>query len=231
VAKRFASLEALAGAKEEDISAASLGEGTAYRTLGDKAAAQLAEALAKASPEEMYGKDSGSLRLFLENLRLPGFGGKKAEAVARRFGDIDSLRAADAATLAMTEMGASQVKRTLGGVAAKSIRAYLDDPDNRALLNRLADAGVATSEAATAGGGAATNKVFVLTGTLPGMGRAEAKRLIEAAGGLVAGSVSRKVDYVVAGAEAGSKLDKARERGIAVIDGERLLALCAPQGD
>jgi DNA ligase (NAD+) len=76
-------------------------------------------------------------------------------------------------------------------------------------------------------GGAAAGKVFVLTGTLPTMGRAEAKRLIENAGGLVAGSVSRKVDYLVAGAEAGSKLERARELGVEVIDEAGMRAMCS----
>ncbi len=229
LAKRFGSLDALARAGEEEIASASLGEGTAYRTLGDKAAALLMEALANTPPEEMYGRTPGDLLMFLESLRLPGFGKKKAEAVARHFGDIDALRAADASAIAMTEMGASQVKRTLGSVAARSLRAYLDDPDNQALLGRLASAGVMTTEAAASAAGGAAGKVFVLTGTLPGMGRTEAKRLIESAGGLVAGSVSRKVDYVVAGAEAGGKLAKATELGITIIDEEKLSALCGKE--
>ncbi|MDR1745203.1 MAG: NAD-dependent DNA ligase LigA, partial [Planctomycetota bacterium] len=133
LAKRFKSMEALIDAKEEDISGASMGESTSYRTLGEKTAAKLHAALRAIDPKEAYGRDAGGLAMFLEGLRLPGFGGKKAEAVARHFGDIDALLAASESDLAMAEMGASQVKRTLGTVAAKSLRQYLDDPDNRAL--------------------------------------------------------------------------------------------------
>lgn len=229
LAKRFGSMTALAAAGEEEISGASMGESTSYRTLGDKAAAQLANALEKIDPKEVYGKDPGSLLMFLESLRLPGFGKKRAEAVAKFFGNAEALLAADAASIAMVEMGASQVKRTLGSVAATSLRAYLDNPDNTAMLDRLAQAGVSMEETSVTSGGAASGKVFVLTGTLPNMGRAEAKRLIEAAGGLVSGSVSRKVDYLVAGEEAGSKLDKARELGVEVIDEARMRELCMPR--
>ncbi len=230
LARQFGSLHALAAATEKDIAAASLGGGTAYRTLGDKSAKQLRAALDAAketgSPAP-FGADEKALCMYIESLRLPGFGEKKAQAVARHFGNINALLSADAAAIALAEMGASQVKRTLGPVAAKSLRAYLDDPENQALLARLEEAGVATGDTAgnAAGGGAAAGKVFVLTGTLPTMGRAEAKRRIEAAGGLVAGSVSGKVQYLVAGAEAGSKLAKAEELGIRVIDESQLLAL------
>lgn len=226
LAKRFKTLQTLKDTPESDISSASMGESTSYRTLGDKAAGQLIAALA-ALPEgeKAYGSDEKALAMFLENLRLPGLGKKKCEAVARYFGSVDKLLASSASDIAMAEMGASQVKRTLGPVAARSIRAYLDNPDSQQLLARLADAGVVVDDTSAAGG-SVQGKVFVLTGTLPHLGRAEAKRLIEAAGGLVAGSVSRKVDYLVAGEEAGSKLTKAQELGVEVIDEAQMLLLC-----
>ncbi len=224
LAREFGSMPALIAADEAAIAAAALGESTAYRTLGAKAAKQLRAALDGAGAQAAFGADEKALALFLENLRLPGFGAKKAQAVAARFGTAGALLAAGENDLALTEMGASQVKRTLGPVAARSLREYLDNPDNRELLSRLSAAGVAMGSAAAAAGSAA-GKTFVLTGTLPNMGRAEAKRRIEAAGGLVAGGVSQKVDYLVAGAEAGSKLAKAEELGIAVIDEAALLSL------
>ena len=227
LARRFKTLEQLRHIPEEEISAASMGESTAYRTLGDKSAAALATALINLAPEERaYGRDPESLAMFLEGLRLPQFGKKKCEAVAKFFGDIDSLLKADKSRLAMAEMGASQVKRTLGPVAAKSLRAFLNDPANARVLDRLSTAGVRMDDNISDEGGAAAGKVFVLTGTLPTLGRTEAKRIIETAGGLVAGSVSRKVDYVVAGTDAGSKLDKAGELGVEIIDEKRMLELC-----
>ena len=226
LAKRFRTIDALKSLTESEISSASMGESTSYRTLGDKSARQLAAALDNIPKgEKAYGSDEKALAMFLESLRLPGFGKKKCEAVARYFGSIDKLLAANTGEIAMAEMGASQVKRTLGPVAARSLRAFLDNPDNQNLLTRLADAGVVMDDT-SATGGSVQGKVFVLTGTLPNLGRAEAKRRIEAAGGLVAGSVSRKVDYLVAGEEAGSKLAKAQELGVEVIDEARMLELC-----
>lgn len=227
LARRFKSLDAIVATGEEEISSASMGESTSYRTLGDKASSILFSALHGLPPGSAYGKDESALTMFLESLRLPQFGKKKCEAVARYFGTADRLLAASVAEIAMTEMGASQVKRTLGPVAAKSLRAFLDDDDNMRILRRLEEAGVSTNETTVGGGsGGASGKVFVLTGTLPNMGRPEAKRLIESAGGLLAGSVSRKVDYLVAGSDAGSKLAKAEELGVEVIDEAKMLELC-----
>ncbi len=226
LARRFKSLERLRAATEEEIAAIPMGESTAYRTLGDKSAALLAGALAKLGPaDRAFGQDAGALALFLESLRLPQFGKKKCEAVAKYFGTIDNLLKASQAELAMAEMGASQVKRTLGPVAAKSLKAFLADPVNAGVLERLAEAGVILDDNAQAGVSPVAGKVFVLTGTLPNLGRAEAKRRIEAAGGLVAGGVSQKVDYLVAGADPGSKLAKATELGIAIIDEAGMLSL------
>ncbi|MCD8350382.1 MAG: NAD-dependent DNA ligase LigA [Planctomycetaceae bacterium] len=226
LARRFGGMDALTAATEEEISAASMGESTSYRTLGDKTAAQLAAALAGVPPDSVYGTDTKALALFLANLRIPGFGQKRVDAVAKHFGTAERLLGATQTDLAMVEMGASQVKRTLGPVAAKSLRAYLDDPDTQTLLTRLREAGVVMEASNTAGNAEASGKTFVLTGTLPTMGRADAKRIIEDEGGIVAGSVSRKVDYVVAGAEAGSKLAKAEELGVEIIDENRMKELC-----
>ena len=230
LARRFKNLDALRAATEEEISSASMGESTAYRTLGDKSAAILHGALAGLSPEERaYGRDEKSLAMFIEGLRLPQFGKKRCQAVAKHFGSVDRLLAASASELAMVEMGASQVKRTLGPVAAHSLRAFFDDADGAALLDRLVQAGVSTDDAVASGASAAAGKVFVLTGTLPNMGRAEAKRIIEKAGGLIAGSVSRKADYLVAGSDAGGKLAKANELGVTILDEAGMLALCGAE--
>jgi DNA ligase (NAD+) len=98
-----------------------------------------------------------------------------------------------------------------------AIREFFDEPKNVALVKRLKEAGLQFTGEKRERGTALTGKTFVLTGTLPKYSRDEAKKMIEDAGGKVVGSVSKKTDYVVAGAEAGSKLDKAKELGVAVI--------------
>jgi DNA ligase (NAD+) len=121
----------------------------------------------------------------------------------------------------------------VGPVVAQSIRTFFDQPHNREVVEQLRAAGVQWPE----GEGAQNTpqpllgKTFVLTGTLPTLGREDAKALLEAAGAKVAGSVSKKTDYLVAGAEAGSKLDKAQALGVAVIDEAAMLALLNPPGD
>ncbi len=229
LARAFKTLDNLMQATESEISAISMGESTSYRTLGNRAAKALRQRLLTAE-EKPYGKDAHALGMYLTSLALPNFGAKKVEAVARAYNTIDDLLAAGEDELALVEMGSSQVKRTLGPVAAASLRDYLDDPAYRDMLERLKKAGVSVSDTSAGGdgdggGSAAANKVFVITGTLPTLGRAEAKRIIEKAGGLVAGTVSRKVDYLVAGENPGSKLDKAREMGVSIIDEATMLAL------
>jgi DNA ligase (NAD+) len=110
----------------------------------------------------------------------------------------------------------------IGPVVAASIRGFADEPHNRALIDKLAAAGVNMESRQTApetvAPGALTGKTFVLTGTLPSLSREEATKLIEELGGKVSGSVSKKTSYVVAGQEAGSKLQKAEDLGIPVLD-------------
>ena len=117
----------------------------------------------------------------------------------------------------------------IGPVVADSIRAFADEPHNRALIDKLAAAGVNLSslqpELGSGGPGPLTGKTFVLTGTLPSMTRDEATAEIERLGGKVSSSVSRKTSYVLAGEEAGSKLDKARTLGVPVLTEEEFRAL------
>jgi DNA ligase (NAD+) len=116
----------------------------------------------------------------------------------------------------------------VGPVVAHSIRTFFDQPHNREVVEQLRAVGVGWPEhdgAALAAPRPLDGKTFVLTGTLPTLGREEAKALLEAAGAKVAGSVSRKTSYVVAGADAGSKLDKARELGLPILDEDQMRAL------
>jgi DNA ligase (NAD+) len=114
-------------------------------------------------------------------------------------------------------------------VVAESIHTFFAQPHNREVVEQLRAVGIHWPEGPPAPAALLplAGKTFVLTGTLPTLGRDEAKDLLEAAGAKVSGSVSRKTHYVVAGEEAGSKLDKARELGVPVIDEARMRALLA----
>ena len=105
----------------------------------------------------------------------------------------------------------------IGPRVSAAIREFFDEPKNVALVKRLEAAGLSFTGQKKERGTTLAGKTFVLTGTLPRYSRDEARKLVEDAGGKVVGSVSKKTDYVVAGDEAGSKLDKAKELGVAVI--------------
>jgi DNA ligase (NAD+) len=143
-------------------------------------------------------------------------GEKAAATLARHFRTIDRLLDASIDEL--------QAAPEVGPVLAQSIRAFADEPRNRALIDKLKAAGVNTAttlpEPAQAEAAPLAGKTFVLTGTLEGMTREEAAAALEHLGAKVAGSVSRKTSYVVAGSDAGSKLEKARQLGVEVLDEE-----------
>ena len=145
-------------------------------------------------------------------------GERTAEFLAQHFGSFDDL--ITAATLP-DEAGAIEKLEEVEEVGpriAASIREFFVEPKNRELVERLRKAGLQFKGRKKERGTRLAGKTFVLTGTLEKYSRDEAKKLIEDAGGKVVGSVSKKTDYVVAGAEAGSKLDKARELGVNVIN-------------
>lgn len=164
-------------------------------------------------------RDAGLARL-LYGLGIRHVGERTAQVLAGHFGSIDRLSAASVEEL-------SQVHE-IGAVVAASVYDWFQQPRNRKLIERLKAAGV-KMEAALPGGEQIARvfdgKQFVLTGTLPTLKRDDAKAWIEARGGRVTSSVTKKTDYVVAGEEAGSKLEKARELGIPVIDEAALLEL------
>jgi len=142
-----------------------------------------------------------------------------AKELARHFGNLDALLQADEEHLLEVD--------DIGPVVARSITDFLSDPINRELIEQLRAAGIhwPETERAIAAPKPLQGKTFVLTGTLPNLTRDEAAERIEAAGGKVAGSVSKKTNYVVAGEAAGSKLAKAEELGIAILDETELLRL------
>jgi DNA ligase (NAD+) len=162
---------------------------------------------------------------FIYALGIRNVGESTAKALAQHFGNLDALLHA-----ASFEGGLQLLEvADVGPVVARSIAEFLTDPQNAALVAQLRTH-LQWKEGAHVmkPGGALAGKTFVLTGTLPTLSRDEAAALIEAAGGKVSGSVSKKTAYVVAGDDAGSKLAKAQELGIAILDEGDLLALLKP---
>jgi DNA ligase (NAD+) len=162
---------------------------------------------------------STALGRFIYALGIRHVGEATAKELASHFGNLDALlQASEEQLLEVAD---------IGPVVARSIRAFLSDPLNLELIEQLRAAGVTWPENTPAADKprALQGKTFVLTGTLPTLTRDEAAEMIEAAGGKVAGSVSKKTGYVVAGEEAGSKLAKARELGIAILDEDGLRTL------
>jgi DNA ligase (NAD+) len=164
-----------------------------------------------------------TLARFLYALGIRQVGEVTAKDLAKHFGALDRIMDASVEQLLAVN--------DVGPVVALSIRTFFEQPHNREVVVALRDAGITWDEhdgAAVAPAGAFAGRTFVLTGTLPTLSRDEARALIEAAGGKVAGSVSKKTHYVVAGDEAGSKLDRARELGVEVLDEAALRALLGP---
>ena len=196
---------------------------TALDRMGEKSAANLLAGL-HASKQTTLGR-------FLYALGIRHVGETTAKDLARHFGSLDRLM--DASEAQLLEV------RDVGPVVAQSVRGFFNQPHHREIVEQLRAAGIAwpetdgvtasTAVEVTAGDSPVAGKTFVLTGTLLTLSRDEAKELIEAAGGKVSGSVSKKTHHVVAGAEAGSKLDKARELGVSVIDEDGLKALLQDQ--
>jgi DNA ligase (NAD+) len=181
--------------------------------MAEKSANNLLEALEKSKQT--------TLPRFLFGLGIRHVGESTAKELARHFGKLDAIM--DATEAQLLEVS------DVGPIVAQSIRTFFDQSHNREVVEQLRACGVRWEEGEPAARAPQplSGKTFVITGTLPTLGRDEAKDKVEAAGGKVAGSVSKKTDYVVAGTEAGSKLVKAQELGVTVIDEAALLALLA----
>ena len=153
-----------------------------------------------------------TLPRFLFGLGIRHVGEATAKELARHFGNLDAIM--DASEEALLQVN------DVGPIVAKSLRLFFDQAHNREVVEQLRACGVTWAEGppAPVAPQPLSGKTFVITGTLPSLGREEAKALIEAAGGKVAGSVNKKTTFVVAGAEAGSKLAKALELGVTVLD-------------
>ncbi|MCP3981645.1 MAG: NAD-dependent DNA ligase LigA [bacterium] len=161
------------------------------------------------------------LNRLLFGLGVRHVGDRAAQQLAQSFASLDALAEAEAEALEELD--------EIGPKTAAAVRLFFDQPANRELIRRLVEAGLRPQPveppAPVAEDSPFAGKTVVVTGTLPGRSRAEAKKLVEALGGRVAGSVSKKTDLVVAGEAAGSKLDKARELGIRVVDADEFESL------
>jgi DNA ligase (NAD+) len=179
--------------------------------MGEKAAANLVQAIEQCK--------ATTLQRFIYALGIRNAGESTARDLAAHFRDLDALMAADAQKL--------QQVSDVGPVVAQSVAAFFAEQHNRDVIGDLIKAGITFAPIAEPDKPApgVAGKTFVLTGTFPTLSRDEAKALIEAKGGKVSGSVSKKTHYVVAGEEAGSKLTKAQALGIAILDEPGLLQL------
>lgn len=185
------------------------------RRMGPKAAANLIASIEKA-------KETSFAR-FIFALGCRHVGEATALSLAQHFGTLTALETASLEELMTVD--------DVGGIIAESVAAFFREPHNQKVIGELLEAGVrwpavSRREAVSEVGG----KTFVLTGTLPTLSRDEAKDLLIAAGAKVSGSVSKKTNYVVAGAEAGSKLEKAQALGVVVIDEAEMLKLLGMTG-
>ena len=209
-------MEALAGL----TSSSDRGDGKVIeRRFGEKNAAKVVEQIERSRGNELW-------RL-IYGLGIRHVGERGAEVLEEAFGSMDALTVATIEQLQST--------REIGPVLAESIRSWFDEPRNRQLIDRLRAAGVRMEvppekRGARLAPGPLTGKTYVLTGTLAAMTREQATAAIERLGGKVAGSVSKKTTAVVAGADAGSKAEKARTLGVAILDEPGFLALLAEHG-
>ena len=179
------------------------------------------ERMGKKSAENVLGQIEASKKLGLERvifgLGIRMVGERKAEFLAEHFGSMEALMEASAEEL--------EEVNEVGPRIASSIREFFAEEKNVKLIERLRAAGLQMTGEKKVRGTQLAGLTFVLTGMLPTYSRDEAKQRIEDAGGTVTGSVSKKTSYVVAGEEAGSKLDKARSLGVKVISEAELMAM------
>ena len=179
--------------------------------MGERSADKLLAAIAASKANE--------LDKLLFALGIRHVGAKVARTLAVEFGSMEALLTAEAEQLAAI--------RDIGAVIAESVVTWLSVPTNRDLLERLAAAGLTMTFTAPASSedNPFFGKTLVFTGTMPTLGRAEAKTMAQNVGAKVSGSVSKKTDYVIAGAEAGSKLEKAQALGVTVLDEAEFLKM------
>jgi DNA ligase (NAD+) len=197
-----------------DLYKLSLAEVAALERMGEKSAQNFLDGLEASKQQDLWRLVFG--------LGILHVGAGVAKALGRAFPSLDELRTASLEQLAAVN--------DVGPVIATSVFRWMNDSRNKALIEQLRKAELNFQSALFTPGSAAgplAGLTFVLTGTLPNLKREQAAAKIEAAGGKVSGSVSKKTHYVVAGEDAGSKLDKAKKLGVKVIDEAELLKLCS----
>ena len=196
-----------------DLYSLGFAEVNALERMGKRSSEKLLEGIANS-------RQRGLGRL-LHALPIPHLGESMGRELAERAGSLDALLGKEGPEL--------ERAFKLGPVVSADVAAWLADEDNRALIERLREAGLSFEAKVRpgSGGGGLSGKVFVITGTLPRRSREACKAAIEAVGGSVKSSVSRKTDYLVAGEKAGSKLTKAQELGVGILDEDALDALLA----
>jgi DNA ligase (NAD+) len=179
--------------------------------MGEKSGKKLVDALEKSKKT--------TLQRFLYSLGIRLVGETASKDLVRHFGNLDAIMNASSEQL--------QEVPDVGPIMAQEIRTFFDQEHNREVVKNLLAVGIHWSDTATTPGVSLplSGKTFVLTGTLPTLGRDDAKNRLEAAGAKISGSVSKKTDYVVAGQEAGSKLTKAQQLGVKIIDEAQMLDL------
>lgn len=179
---------------------------------------RMAEKSAQNILNALEASKNTTLPRFLYGLGIRHAGESTAKALAKHFGNLDAIMNASEAELLEVP--------DIGPIVAKSIRLFFDQPHNREVVQELKKCGFAWAEgeawSAQQGPRPLLGQTFVITGTLPTLSRDQAKDLIEAAGGKVSGSVSKKTHFLLAGADAGSKLEKANALGVSVIDETQL---------
>ena len=179
--------------------------------MAEKSADNVLSALAKSKQT--------TLARFIYGLGIRNVGEATAKELARYFGNLSGMMAAN--------VDMFQQVADIGPIVAESLTQFFAEPHNQQVISKLQALGLTwqESEGKSAAQGVLAGKIFVLTGSLPNLSRDAAKAMIEAVGGKVSGSVSKKTDYVIAGADAGSKLDKAQSLGLMILDEAGLVSL------
>lgn len=185
-----------------------------FERMGEKLAENLLQAI--------EASKSRPLSCFLSALGIRHVGEHIAKLLARQFGSMEALSCATREEL----LGLHEV----GPQVAESVLDFFASPRNREILARLSASGVAPLSEQRRAGGPLSGKTFVFTGTLTRFNRNQAQEMVEALGARAAGSVSKKTHYLVAGSDAGSKLTKARDLGIQILDEDQFLELMAKEG-
>jgi len=170
--------------------------------MAARSAANVVEAIEKSKQRDLWR--------FVAGLGIRHVGGQSAQILAEQFGSLEALMEADQATLE----GIDQI----GPVMAQSIHAYFQNQDNRRVIGRMLEAGVAPTPPPKRAAGKLAGKTIVVTGTLEAFTRPQAEQAVRAAGGKASSSVSKNTDFVLAGENPGSKLDKARKLGVKIIN-------------